>query len=63
MEAEITYAVPERLTTRTNYTPQGGLIRVLDENDESVLERDGSGKYVLVSHGPEQPGRLYGRRA
>ncbi|MCB1563134.1 MAG: type II secretion system protein [Alphaproteobacteria bacterium] len=53
---KITYAVPERLTTLTNYTPQGGLIRVLDENDESVLERDGSGKYVLISHGPNGRG-------
>jgi len=56
---EFTYAVSRPLTfpfgMRGNPMPYG-TIAVVDENGASVLDKAGSGRYVIVSHGPSGSG-------
>ncbi len=53
----LSYAVSERMTNNnlysTNFPAEGtlGAIRIVDENDISLTDPDGSAHYVLYSHG------------
>lgn len=60
---EFTYAVSRRLTLPNgmigNPLPLG-VISVVDENDNSVLDKPGTSRYVVVSHGPTGAGAWSG---
>lgn len=48
---KITYAVTQNLTNPLTYTENGGAIEVLDEFNNTVLEKPGIAHYILISHG------------
>jgi len=51
-----TYAVTERLATPGSYDRDEGAISVVDRNNNSVITPEGSGHYVVVSHGANNSG-------